>query len=73
VTGGMARMRKLYKILVENPAREYTLQRLRQRYEDNIKMDIMEIRWECVDWIQLVQDRYRWKKLANEVTKPWIQ
>jgi hypothetical protein len=35
------------------------LRRHTQRVEDNIKMDLMEIRWEGVDWIDLAQDRDR--------------
>jgi hypothetical protein len=36
------------------------LGRLRSRWEDNINMDIREIRWGAVYWIQLAQDRDQW-------------
>jgi hypothetical protein len=34
---------------------------------DNIKMDLREIRWESMDWINLVQDRDQWRALVNAV------
>jgi hypothetical protein len=34
---------------------------------DNIKMDLLEIRWGGVDWIGLVQDRDKWSALVNMV------
>jgi hypothetical protein len=34
--------------------------------EDNIKMDLQEVGW-GIDWIELAQDRYRWRALVNEV------
>jgi hypothetical protein len=33
----------------------------------NIKMDLLEIRLNVVDWIGLAQDRYRWRALVNSV------
>jgi hypothetical protein len=35
------------------------------RWKSNIKMDLREIRFECVDWIHLAQDREQWRALAN--------
>jgi hypothetical protein len=34
---------------------------------DNIKMDLREIRWYGMDWIDLAQDRYQWRALVNTV------
>jgi hypothetical protein len=34
---------------------------------DNIKMDLLAIGWDEVDWIGLAQDRYRWRALMNSV------
>jgi hypothetical protein len=34
---------------------------------DNIKVDIREIRWESMDWIDLDQDRDQWRALVNTV------
>jgi hypothetical protein len=39
----------------------------RRRWEDNIRMDLMEREWEVVDWILLVQDRDKWLALVNTV------
>jgi hypothetical protein len=43
------------------------LGRPRRRWIDNIKMDILEIGLNVVDWIGLAQDRYRWRALVNAV------
>jgi hypothetical protein len=34
---------------------------------DNIKMDLREIRWDGVDWIDMAQDRDQWRALENTV------
>jgi hypothetical protein len=34
---------------------------------DNIKMDVKEIRWDGMDWVELAQDRDHWKALVNTV------
>jgi hypothetical protein len=46
-----------YRILVGKPERKRPLGRPRRRWEDNISMDLSEIGWGGVDWIDLVQDR----------------
>jgi hypothetical protein len=33
--------------------------------EDNIRMDVREIGWESVDWINLAQDRDQWRAVVN--------
>jgi len=38
-----------------------------RRWEDNIRMDLMEREWEGVDWLQLVQDRDQWRTFTNIV------
>ena len=43
------------------------LGRPRRRWEDNIKMDIQEVGFGGMDWIQLAQDRNRWQALVNAV------
>jgi hypothetical protein len=47
------------------PEGKRPLGRLRRRWEDNIKMDIQEVGFGGMDWIELAQDRYRWRTLAN--------
>jgi hypothetical protein len=47
--------------------RRTQLGRNRHRWEDNIRMDLKEIWWEGVDWIQLAQDRDQWRAVVNTV------
>ena len=35
------------------------------RWEDNIKMDLQQVGYEGMNWIELAQDRYRWRALVN--------
>jgi hypothetical protein len=41
--------------------------RSKHRWEDKIKVDIREIGWDGMDWIDLAQDRDQWRALANMV------
>jgi hypothetical protein len=59
--------RKLYKVLVGKPEGKRPLGRPRRRREDGIRMDLREIGWGSVEWIQLAQDRDRWRALVNTV------
>ena len=43
------------------------LGRPRHRWEDNIKMDLPEVGGSCGDWMELVQDRDRWRALVGTV------
>jgi hypothetical protein len=58
-------MRNTYNILVGKPGRKRSLGR--PRWEDNIRIDLREIRWEDVDWIHLAQDRDQWWVVVNTV------
>jgi hypothetical protein len=49
--------RNAYRIFVGMPERRRPLGRPRRRWVDNIKMDLREIGWGGMDWIDLVQDR----------------
>jgi hypothetical protein len=53
--------------LVGKPEGKRPLGRLRHRWIDNIKMDLLEIGLNVVDWLGLAQERYRWRALANAV------
>jgi hypothetical protein len=55
--------------LVGKPEGKRPLGRPRHRWIDNIKMDLLEIGLSAVDWIGLVQDRYRWRAVVNSVMK----
>ena len=41
--------------------------RPRRRWEDNIKMDLQKVGCGVMDWIELAQDRDRWRTLVNAV------
>jgi hypothetical protein len=56
-----------YRILVGKPEGRRPLGRPRRRWVDNIKMDLREIGWGGMDWIDLTQDRDRWIALVNTV------
>jgi hypothetical protein len=45
------------------------LERSRCRWEDNIKMDLQEVGCGGMDWIELAQDRYRWRAIVDEVMR----
>jgi hypothetical protein len=47
------------------------LERPRRRWEDN-KVDLQEVRYGVMDWIELSQDRDRWWALVNGVMNLWI-
>jgi hypothetical protein len=51
--------RNTYRILVGKPVGKRPLGRTRRRWVDNIKMDLREIEFGGIDWIDLVQDRYK--------------
>ena len=50
------------------PEGKRPLGRPKHRWEDNIKMDLEEVDYRGVDWIELAQDRGRWRALVNAVT-----
>jgi hypothetical protein len=58
--------RGAYRILVGTPEGRRPLERPRRRWEDNIKMDIQDVGF-GMDWIELAQDRDRWRALVNVV------
>jgi hypothetical protein len=57
----------VYRVLMGKPEGKRPLERLRRRWEDGIRMDLKEIGWGSVDWIQLAQDRERWRAVVNTV------
>jgi hypothetical protein len=63
----MGEKRIAYRILVGKPKGKRSLGRSRRRWVDNIKMDLKEIGWDGVDWIDVVQDRDKWRTLVNTV------
>jgi hypothetical protein len=71
--GNVARMgekRNEYRILVGKSKGKRPLGRPRRRWKDNIRIDLREILWGGMDWIDLAQDRDQWRALVNTV-KCW--
>jgi hypothetical protein len=63
----MGEKRNAYRILVGKPESKRPLGRPRCRWVDNIKIDLNEIGWHGVDWINLAQVRDQWRALVNTV------
>ena len=63
----MEERRGVYKIFVGQPQGNRPLGRSRRRWEGNIKMDLQEAVCGGIDWIELAQDRDRWRTLVNAV------
>ena len=53
--------------LVGTPEEKRPRERPRRRWEDNIKMDFQEVGCGDMDWIDLAQDKDRWRALLNAV------
>ena len=57
--------RGVYRVLAGKPELKRPLGRHRRRWDDNIKMDLQEVRCGGMDWIELAQDWDRWWALVN--------
>jgi hypothetical protein len=68
----MAEGRSVYRVLVGKSEGRRQLETPRRRWEDNIKMDLQEVGCGAMDWIELVQDRDRWRALVNAVMNFWV-
>ena len=68
----MGERRGVYRVLVGKPEGERPLGRPRSRWKDNIKMDLQEVGYGGMDWIELAQDRDTWRALVNEVMNFWV-
>ena len=69
-TGRIACMgvrRDVYRVLVGKPEGKRPLGRPRRRWEENIKTDLQEVGCGGMDWIELAQDKDRWRALVNAV------
>jgi hypothetical protein len=64
----MGEERNVYKILMGKPEGK----RPRCRWEDGIRMDLRKIGLGSVEWIQVAQDRDRWRALVNTVMNLWV-
>jgi hypothetical protein len=59
--------RNVHRVLMGKSEGKRPLERPRDTWEDGIRMDLREIGWRIVDWIQLAQDRDRWRAVVNTV------
>ena len=57
----------VYRVLAGKPGGKRPLGRPRRRWQDNIRMDFREVGCGCVDWMELAQDRDRWRALVSAV------
>jgi hypothetical protein len=65
----MGEDRGVHRVLVGRPKRKRPLGRPRHRWEHNIKMDLQEVGGGREDWMELAQDRDRWRALVGTVRK----
>ena len=68
--GHVARMGKgrgVHRVLMGKPEGKRPLRRPRRRWEDNTKTDLQEVEGGCGDWMELAQDRDRWRALVSMV------
>ena len=63
----MEEVRGVHRVLVGTPEGKRPLGRPRRRWEDNIKMDLQEVGGGRGDWMELAQDRDRWRALVSTV------
>jgi hypothetical protein len=61
----MGEGRGVYRVLVLRPEGKRPLGRRRRRWRDNIKLDLMEIGIDGVNWVRLAQDRIHWWAFVN--------
>jgi hypothetical protein len=73
--GHVARMgedRVVHRVLVGKPVGKRPLRKPRRRWEDNIKMDLQEVGGSRGDWMELAQDRDRWRALVGTLRDFWV-
>jgi hypothetical protein len=63
----MGEKRSAYRKMLGKPEGKRPLGRPRRRWVNNINMDVREIGWDGMDWIDLAQDRDQWRDLVNTV------
>ena len=59
----------MHRVLVRKLEGKRPLGRPRRRWEDNIKLDLQGVGGGCGDWMEMAEDRDRWRALVNTVKK----
>jgi hypothetical protein len=68
----MGKGRGVYNVLVGYPEGKKPMGGPRHRWEDNIKVDLQEVECGDMDWVELTQDRDRWRALVDAVMNVWV-
>jgi hypothetical protein len=68
----MGDRRAAYRVLVGRHEGNRPLERPRCKWEDKIKMDLQEVEWRGMNWLDLAEDWDRWGALVNAVMNPWV-
>ena len=55
----------MYRFLMGKPEGKRPLGRPRRRWMDNIRMDLQEVGYGCMDWIGRAQDRDSWRTFVS--------
>jgi hypothetical protein len=63
----MGEEKNVYTVLMGKPEEKRVLGRPRRRWEDGMRIDLRKTVWRSIEWIQLAQDRDRWRALMNTV------
>jgi hypothetical protein len=61
----MGESKDVHRVWMRKPEGKTPLDRPRSTFDDNIKMDLKEVECVGIDWIELAQDRDRWRTLLN--------
>jgi len=63
----MGEVRGVHRFLMGKPEGKGPLWRPRRRWEDNIKMDLQDVEGGCGDWVELAEDKEKWRALVSTV------
>jgi hypothetical protein len=65
----MGEERGVHRVLVGKPEGKRPLGRPRRRWENNVRIDLQEVRGRGGDWMEMARNRDRWRALVNTVKK----
>jgi hypothetical protein len=69
---GEKRNVRVYRVFMGKPEGKISLGRPRRRWVGNNEVDLREIGWDVVDWIDMAQDRDQWRALVSTVLNIWV-